>query len=155
MTKHLEETAPDSTAVSTTSVIGMDVDTGKFKVLKLVCHFTMYSKALTGLAEQKEVIVPIDMTTSLDGHRKDFYADLVQAVLNMVIHCAGQGVRTDFARADDVIFYFMDSHGDRLWVESPSSLGVFLKSSETMTEVKLYACSKSNMQKLCSLPAKK
>ena len=124
----------------------MNVDTEKLKILKLVCHFTMFS---TGVAEQKkEVIASIDMS-SKQHDSGEFYDELVISVLDMVTHCAGSEGTTDLDRVDKVIFYYMDTHGDRVWVASPTAFSVFLKANEALVELKLFACSKLSMRTLC------
>ena len=86
MTKHLHDTVPDSTVASMTSVIGMDLDTEKVKMLKLVCQFTLYSPARPDY--DIEVIAPIDMS-SLQHGSEQAYTDLVNTVLNMATDCTG------------------------------------------------------------------
>ena len=135
-TKHLDETVPDSTVVALTSIIGMEVDTEKVKIFKLVCQFTTRhvsgspSESLLRLTWQNTSKEATRFTGTQDGkHIGD--------------RCAGS-CRTELSNFHDVIFYFMDKHGDRVWVASPAALRAFFEYNEVLPEgadLKLFACS--------------
>ena len=140
---------PVSTVASSTSVVDMDVDT--HRILKLVCQFSMRSPGCS--AKEKEVIIPMDMSALAQRSGK-FYSELLKSVVAIVTRCAGGGV-TDLEYEKDVIFYYIDAYGDRVWVSSPTAFSAFYKSHETMADLKLFACGEYHMQKLCSMAEKK